>query len=61
VASWVLYTILLMSLSDSVNKIIGALNKIQVEIPEWVPEWGGKTWRYRYRACQKAEQRKRPA
>jgi len=27
-----------------VNKIIGALNKIQVEIPEWVPEWGGKTW-----------------
>ena len=27
-----------------VNKVIGALNTIQVKIPAWVPIWGGKTF-----------------
>jgi phage-related protein len=29
---------------DGVNWIIQGLNKLQVEIPEWVPEVGGQKW-----------------
>ena len=41
-----------------VNKIIGALNKIQVEIPEWVPEWGGKTWGIDIKPIKKLDKEK---
>lgn len=27
-----------------VNKAIGALNKVSVKIPDWVPKWGGKSF-----------------
>lgn len=27
-----------------INAIIGALNKLSVTIPDWVPEFGGQTW-----------------
>lgn len=26
-----------------INTLIGGLNKIRIDIPDWVPEWGGKT------------------
>lgn len=26
-----------------INTLIGGLNKIKIDIPDWVPEWGGKT------------------
>ena len=29
---------------EMINRIIAALNTIQVEIPDWVPEFGGQTW-----------------
>lgn len=27
-----------------VNKAIGRINGIKITIPDWVPEWGGKSW-----------------
>ena len=29
---------------SGINGAIGAINKIKVTIPDWVPEWGGKTF-----------------
>ncbi|GAA3581038.1 hypothetical protein GCM10022198_00160 [Klugiella xanthotipulae] len=29
---------------DFINTMIGGLNGISIEIPDWVPEWGGKTF-----------------
>lgn len=28
---------------DFINGLIGGLNSIKIDIPDWVPEWGGKT------------------
>lgn len=28
---------------DVLNNMIGGLNKIKIDIPDWVPEWGGKS------------------
>ena len=29
---------------DMINKVIRGLNKLQVDIPDWVPGFGGETW-----------------
>lgn len=34
----------LNSIIGFVNHVIDALNSIQIDIPDWVPEWGGKTF-----------------
>lgn len=34
----------LNSIIGFVNQVIGALNSIKVDIPDWVPEWGGKSF-----------------
>jgi phage-related protein len=34
---------LIRGVTNGVNTVIRALNKIQVHIPDWVPEWGGRT------------------
>lgn len=33
-----------IAIIDFINGVIGGLNKIKIEIPDWVPEWGGKTF-----------------
>lgn len=33
----------LNSIIRFMNKVIGGINSIKVDIPDWVPEWGGKT------------------
>lgn len=29
---------------DAINKVIRGLNKLQIDIPDWVPGFGGETW-----------------
>lgn len=29
---------------DAINTVIGGLNSLQMDIPDWVPFWGGQTW-----------------
>lgn len=31
------------AIASAVNSVIGAVNKISINIPDWVPVWGGKT------------------
>ncbi len=35
---------MIRAVAGGINAVIGALNKIQVTIPSWVPEIGGQTW-----------------
>lgn len=41
-----------------VNKIIGALNTIQVDIPDWVPEFGGQSWGIDIKPIKKLDREK---
>lgn len=35
---------LIRGLANGLNTIINALNSLKIDIPEWVPLWGGKKW-----------------
>ena len=35
---------LISAITNGINSILGALNKIKINIPDWVPGIGGKTW-----------------
>jgi len=34
---------------SGINKAIGVLNKLNIKVPDWVPEIGGKTWGFNIR------------
>ncbi|MFS8540751.1 MAG: hypothetical protein LOD89_01495 [Tissierellales bacterium] len=41
---WGIVKVPLNLIIDGINAVIGALNSIRINIPDWVPEFGGKTF-----------------
>ena len=52
---WTIAKAPLNMMIDGINAIIKGLNKIKIEVPDWVPSIGGKSWGFSIKSIPKLE------